>query len=156
MTLHKLQRSTARQDQVELKLVQCHGSHSCSSDNTLLSRAGQGRAGQGRAGQGQAGQGTSYFLRQTSNSLLRSQLKGKAFMDTGREGLGGNYLDMWGGVSTIHWLRDIVHAPGNITTICTLAVSARMADSSFTMHSASSGHLKPLQASTTKPAGTLR
>ena len=59
---------------------------------------------------------------------------------------------MRGGVSTVQGPLGRVDASGSSITICMLAVSPRMVDSVAVMKVTSSGHLKPLLASTTKPA----
>ncbi len=59
---------------------------------------------------------------------------------------------MRGGVSLVQGPLGSVHASGSSITICMLAVSPRMVDSMAVMKVTSSGHLKPLLASTTKPA----
>ena len=59
---------------------------------------------------------------------------------------------MRGGVSTVQKPLDRVHASGSSITICMLAVSPSMVDSMAVMKVTSSGQLKPLLASTTKPA----
>jgi len=93
------------------------------------SRTGQG-IGQGRAGQG-IGQG------------IGGQCPCKCTYA---------HLVMRGGVSRVQGPLGRVDASGSSITICTLAVSPKMVDSKAVMKVTSSGHLKPLLASTTKPA----
>ena len=50
------------------------------------------------------------------------------------------HLVMHGGVSVVHRLSDREQAPGSNATICTLAVSPRMVDSSLMTQATSSGH----------------
>lgn len=59
---------------------------------------------------------------------------------------------MRGGESTVQRPLGRVDASGSSVTICMLAVSPRIVDSMAVMKVTSSGHLKPLLASTIKPA----